>query len=365
MNKYIPQRVHKTEEYKPISGDYPIRLDANESPYPPPAKVQAEFSDALCRLEYNRYPLSAADFTVAAFSKAYSLSSENIVTGNGSDELISVIINTFLCEGDSLLVTAPDFSMYEFYGAQRGAKVISTPKTVKEGGHEIDFEELLKIVEQKCVKAVIFSNPCNPTGKEYDRQTVLDFVLRAGTLVIVDEAYIEFCEGECSLIKDSIRLENLIVLRTMSKAYGLAALRCGFAISNSEIISALYKMKSPYNVNSVTQAFVTAALNNRVLYTELISEIVRQKRRIYDFLRTLAANGEFEVYPSGANFVFARFGEQKAVEIFDLLLQRGIKVRCMPPYLRISAGSPSEIDEFIKVFKDIFLRGKEDEKSKY
>lgn len=353
MNRYIPKRIDSIEEYTPVSGDYRIRLDANESPFAPPAAVLSEFASIINGIEYNRYPDSSASALTAAFARAYGQAAENVVAGNGSDELISVIINAFLSEGDTLLVAAPDFSMYEFYGALRGVRVVSAPKTED---HGIDFDAMLRMIEEEKASAVIFSNPCNPTGRAYDRETVIDFVSRANTLVILDEAYADFCEFGCSLLDICAKRDNLIILRTLSKAFGLASMRVGFAVTNGDIASAIRKVKSPYNVNSVTQAFAAAVLNHKPEYDAQKDEILIQKKRMHARLCDLSEKYSFTVYGSDTNFVFARFYEGGAKQIFDELAKRGIKIRCMPPYLRITAGMESETNEFLRVLEQILAQ---------
>ncbi|NLK40126.1 MAG: histidinol-phosphate transaminase [Clostridiales bacterium] len=348
MNRYIPNRLNKIEEYRPGVGSYPVRLDANESPFSPPVGVMGAFAEAVKKIDYNRYPDPLAKELASAFAKAHGVAPENVVAGNGSDELISVIVNGFLSEGERLLVTAPDFSMYEFYGALRGVEILTLPKSED---HGIDFDKMLSVVEKSRPSALIFSNPCNPTGRAYHRDEIMDFVSRVKTLVIVDEAYAEFCGFDCSVLDRSVKTDNLIVLRTLSKAYGLAALRIGFAVANPALASAIRKVKSPYNVNTLTQLFALAALRHKEEYAPLIGAVIREKERLFERLCTLSEVYGFVVYPSDTNFVLIKCDDDDANNIYTVLCEEGIKIRCMPPYLRITAGSKEETEKFIKAFE--------------
>ena len=229
MSNFIPKRVELMSEYIPDTSCPRVKLDANESPYPMPKEaaeaIGKAMSDQLSGL--NRYPDPDMKELYAAYSEYISVSPERIVAGDGSDELINLIINTFLCEGGKIALCLPDFSMYKFYSEFAGADTVIYDK---KDGMDIDFSRLAETVRRENVKLVMFSNPCNPTGVLESRAAILDFVRDTEALVVVDEAYMEFSrDGEQSVIGDIEAFENLIVLKTVSKI-GLAGLRCGFAI---------------------------------------------------------------------------------------------------------------------------------------
>ena len=244
----IPEKLRSKEPYTPVTDTFPIRLDANESPYNVADEFREQMKQALDSIEFNRYPDPLAVDLCGAFAKAYGIDASFVTAGNGSDELISLILSSFLEKGESVTVAMPDFSMYAFYASLYEEKLHIYKR---DGAPTLDG--LQRFVRETGSAAVIFSNPCNPTGQGYDREQVLQFVLGTDALCIVDEAYMDFWDQ--SILADAPWLPNVFVLRTMSKVFGGAALRLGFAVANTQLTCALRTAKSPYNVNAVSQAF--------------------------------------------------------------------------------------------------------------
>ncbi len=348
----IPKKVRELEEYRPNMTPCRVRLDANESPFLPSKAVLDELAAAVYSLDFNRYPDPYATELVKAFADIYKVSPDNVVAGNGSDELISLIAGGLVETGDTVTVVLPDFSMYEFYSTLAGAGAL---KFIKSESFEIDFEKLFDAVNEVGSKLVIFSNPCNPTGWVCPRADVEAFIKKTDALVVVDEAYMEFAENGESVIDLTEKYDNLIVLKTMSKAYGAAALRLGFAISGGEIASALRKIKSPYNVNSVSQVFGKIILSH---YSEIEANIAKMRENLKFMRESIAAiaNAKIErVCPTAANFVYIKMvSADVAREVFDTLMARGVAIRCMKGgYIRICAGTREECEIFIKEFTEV------------
>ncbi|MBQ2827028.1 MAG: histidinol-phosphate transaminase [Clostridia bacterium] len=350
MNKYIPEKIAKLDEYIPDNGKYDIRVDANESPFLPSEAMKKDMENAFSGLAFNRYPDSEASCVKRAFAEVYGLDADCVVAGNGSDELISVIAATFLSPGDKVLVVLPDFSMYEFYSKISGAEVV---RYEKHSDFSVDFDDISRVVAKENIKMVIFSNPCNPTGRAYDRETIDRFLDTADTLIVVDEAYMEFCTADASVLGEYKSRDNLIVLKTLSKAFGLAAMRCGFAVSNRELITAIKKVKSPYNVNSATQAVAAAVLSHVDEIKENTSAMVRERQRMEKELTALSEKYSFKVYRSDTNFVFMHIGV-KSREIYSYLADRSVKIRLMGEYLRITASYPEETDRVMSALRAAF-----------
>ena len=226
MSSYIPKRVQALKEYVPDTSCPKIKLDANESPYQTPKSVLYAIKNAISYEDMNRYPDPEMRELLSAYGKHIGISPDKIVAGDGSDELINLIINTFLCEGGKLLICEPDFSMYAFYSELAGCETV---KYKKIDGMDIDFSALVGEIEKENVNLVLFSNPCNPTGEICTRKQILSLADKVKAIVVCDEAYMEFAPKSESVIADTQTRENLIVLKTVSKI-GLAGLRCGFAI---------------------------------------------------------------------------------------------------------------------------------------
>ena len=349
---FIPERVMGMSEYVPDTSCPRVKLDANESPYPMPEDAKKAIAEAMEReiSGLNRYPDPDMKELYKAYGEYLGVSSELLVAGDGSDELINLIINTFLCDGGKILLCLPDFSMYRFYSELAG---VETAVYGKNDGMDIDFSELAETVKREDVKLVMFSNPCNPTGVLEKREDVLKFISETDALVIVDEAYMEFARnGGASVVDEVESFENLIVLKTVSKI-GLAGLRCGFAISNKKLISALKKTKSPYNMNTVTQAAVTAALRNFGGFAQNIEAIRRETAKLYTELSVDAEQGGYSIRQSDTNFIWVRFSDaERGKAVASYLREKGISIRIMKGNLRITAGTPEECSELVREFAE-------------
>ena len=355
--KYIPQKIAKLDEYLPNTDEYRIRVDANECPFAPTEKMLERITEAVRRVDFNRYPDPFATKLIEAISKSYDISTENLVVGNGSDELISLICTGMTDPCDVVTVAVPDFSMYEFYSSLGGAAV---EHYVKDDSMDIDLDELSDYSNKKKSKILILSNPCNPTGLCKSAEEIERFVRNTDALVVIDEAYNEFCEFESSIFAKAGKFDNLIVLKTLSKAYGMAAIRLGIAASNKEIISAIRKFKSPYNVNTVTQEIARIAVENREEIAERTKLIVSETQRIYKIFSNVHSKFIKKVYPTHANFVLIALDlPETAVKVTESMKKSGIAIRCFAKngQIRISCGTPDENEvvtsEFVKILKEL------------
>lgn len=348
MNKYIPESVKRMKEYVPDTSCPKIKLDANESPYSTPEEVLEAIRSAIDFTELNRYPDPEMKELLASYGRHIGVSPDRLVAGDGSDELIALIINTFLCDGGKILICDPDFSMYTFYADFAGCEVV---KYEKRDGIYIDTDKVKEICEKEQVKLVLFSNPCNPTGQICTKEQVLS-LCELDALIVADEAYMEFAPEAQSVIDETENRDNLIVLKTVSKL-GLAGLRCGFAISNKELIDALKKTKSPYNLNSVTQKAVSVAMDNYEQIGKNIEKIKEITFQMYEQLKPFEDELGFMMNRSNANFVYLRFikeGDASAVHAY--LKECGISVRISKNTLRITAGTPSEVASLYEALRN-------------
>ncbi len=354
-NKWIPERIRRLEAYQPAEGACRVRLDANESPFAPTEEMRDAFAEALRDVQFQRYPDPSAAALREAFAGRYGLSSDNVVAGNGSDELIFLICTAFLLPGDRMAVTAPDFSMYAFYGSLAGAEIVTFEKN---DNLCMDADRLTAFLTEEKIKLVIFSNPCNPTGQLMHREEVLSVVRRTDALVVADEAYMEFCgEGE-SVLPFCGEYPNLIVLKTLSKAFGFAAARLGFAVGNTELAEAVRKVKSPYNLNAVSQKLGEIMLSFAGIAESNIQKIRQSKAALECALKKEECRAHYRVYPSETNFVLLRFadadgsaGAARAAAMFGALKRDGVLVRhILGDCLRITAGTAQENEALLCSF---------------
>jgi len=337
----LPEKLINLQPYNPVSGDFKARLNANESFI---EQDNEWIFSQLKNVDLNRYPDPYAKKTCAAFGELYGVNPDNVTAGNGSDELISIIVSCFLDKGDKVLCFEPDFSMYFFY-----PKLYELDINIirKSSDFTFNIDGAVEFCKENSIKCILLSNPCNPTSIGISGSEIERLVKSVPALVVVDEAYMEFWNESESLLGKVNEYDNLIVLRTCSKAIGLAGIRLGFAVAGVTITKALRAAKSPYNVNVLTQEIGSLILSNKEIVTERIRQIVASKISLEKELKNLDL---FErIFDSKANFIFAK--TESANEIYNTLLDKGIAISKFMDYLRISCGSKEENSALIEALQ--------------
>lgn len=346
LNKKLKDLV----PYDPIEGKYQIRLDANESCFDLDESTKKALCDEINRLEFNRYPDPLAKSAVSAFARYYNLPEKFVTAGNGSDELISIISSTFLETDDRVVTLSNDFSMYAFYGS-----IYETQPLVfrKNEDLTIDVEKLVDFCNENNARMLIFSNPCNPTSLGLDRQKVEMLLngVNSDCLVVLDEAYMDFWSE--SLLDSVDDYSNLIILKTCSKAIGLAGIRLGFAVANEKITNALRAVKSPYNTDIISQKTAEVVFSNPKILDDRTAQMVEGRTQLYKAFKLLenASDKIEKVYESVTNFVFIK--TEYAEEIFKSLLEKSIAIRKFNGFLRISTGTEEENTAVINAFREV------------
>ena len=344
----LNDKIKGLTPYDPVDGKYRVRLDANEAFFSPSAEMMQKIHEAVDSVLFNRYPDPYATKLCELFAAYYGIDKDNVTAGNGSDELISVIFGSFMQKGGKAVTLAPDFSMYGFYANLYECENV----IIQKKDYMINADEVIDTVQKEAASLLIFSNPCNPTSILLDERDVRKIIENVDALVVLDEAYMDFTDG--SLLNSVNDYDNLIVLRTCSKAVGMASVRLGFAVANKRITNALRSVKSPYNVNSVSQAIGEAVFSDPDYVKACISRICMSKELLLEELKKVEEKypDKFTVIASQANFVYNKSAYSK--EIFEYLKTKGIVVRCFGDHLRISAGRNHEnietaalIDEFL------------------
>ncbi len=349
MGYELNRKLINLKPYDPIEGEYKIRLDANESYINLNDSLSDIISKEITMLDLNRYPDPFATKAINAFAEFYGINSRFVTAGNGSDELISIITSCFLESGDKVVTLTPDFSMYDFYGSLYELEVLNYQKDYD--SFETCCDMLIDYCKNSNAKMLIFSNPCNPTSIGIDRESILKVVESLSCLVVVDEAYMDFWDQ--SILSEVQSYDNLIILKTCSKAIGLAGIRFGFAVAGETITTALKAAKSPYNTDLVSQKLVEVAFSNTALLNANIKQIIESTKAFYNSFVTLSSKCTCieKVYKTTTNFVFIK--TNKANEIYSELLNQSIAVRCFDGYLRISTGTEEENAIVIKTFENI------------
>lgn len=321
------------------------KLDGNENPYGPSPKVR----EALARYpHYHIYPDPEQRRVREAIAEYVGADPEQIVVGNGSDELLDLAARLFLSPGDRGVNAPPTFGIYEFVIRTYGGEVVNVPR-------RDDFSLDVEAVERAlgaAAKLMFVASPNNPTGNPLPREDV-ERLLAKGALIAVDEAYAEFA-GE-SLVPLVASHDNLIVTRTFSKWAGLAGLRAGYGVFPPTVAEVIRKIKMPYNMNVAAQAAVLASLEDREALEENVTKIVRERERL---AKELGGLPWLRVYPSRANFLLCRVEGRTAVEAQALLRERGVLVRHFDSpgvegCLRISVGRPEDTDRLLEALSEI------------
>ena len=346
MGYELPEKLKNIKAYEPVSGEFRTHLDANESFLFLTEEILDEIGQAVKKIQYNRYPDPESRGVCRKYAELLGIRPEIVMAGNGSDELISLIMANFADPGDRVLVAAPDFSMYEFYALSCGL----SPVILDKENLVLDKEALIEKAKETNSKIVIFSNPCNPSSLELSEEDVLEIAGRLDCLVVADEAYMDFSDS--SIADRTEEYENLIVLKTCSKAFGLAAIRLGFAVSNERLTGILKTVKSPYNVNTLTQTVGEIVLSHKEYLKRCRDKICKERDYLYQEIEKLqqAYPNVFTLYPTKTNFVFLKTdcGEK----IYEGMKAEKIAVRLMKGSLRICTGSREENNEMLAVLED-------------
>lgn len=347
----LKKSVEKINAYFVNDIPYRVKLDANEgSNYLLKEGLKLD-------LDINLYPDSDSRLLREKMALYYGCSAQNIMTGNGSSDLINMVINAFCETGDRVVSFTPSFSMYRTYCDLCGAELV-------EVGAEADLTQNIDRLIEKSTevkpKIVILCNPNNPTGYITESRDVVKLLEAVrDSLIIVDEAYMDF--GEESSTGLIGKYENLIVMRTLSKAFGLAGLRVGAMISNEELIRYVWKVKVPYNINVLSQYAAVKALENIELVKSYVKNVAFLREKLICELKNL----NFTVYPSGANFIFVK---PPVDNLYEKLMDCGILIRKFvlkdEEYCRITVGTEEENKILAEEIKRIMGGGYEKQCSK-
>lgn len=342
--------VKDLEAYKVVPPNYNIIVNANENPFDFPDALKKELNDEIMSMSLNRYPDPSATDLREQLADYVGVDADQIICGCGSDEIMSMLNQTFINPGDVVISHAPSFSMYQIWSVIGGADFIWVPDN---DDLYPDVENIINTAKLKNAKLIYLCSPNNPTGSLLPRHDVIDILEETNALVILDEAYIEFKrEGDLTDIVNEYN--NVIVLRTLSKAFGLAGIRCGYAVGPKPLIDMMYKVKSPYNLNKLTQAAAVIALKHRDMLLKNVEILNSERQRLYEFLKGL--KGVTRVYPTASNFIY--FEVPDGAPLYDALLDEGILVKYLKhdvsddvDHIRLTVGSPEENDAVIKVLK--------------
>lgn len=312
--------------------------------------VKEELIQALDTFRPQVYPKPMSDDIREALADYIGAKPENFIVGNGGDEMITYLLGTFLDPGDQILIHSPTFDMYELGAETLGASAI---KVKDLPGYRRDQKGLLEAVRTYQPKVTVICNPNNPTGDLLPRAFIEEVLKAADNIVFVDEAYMEFAQKE-SVIDLIDTYPNLIVLRTLSKAFALAGMRCGYLAADEALIEAIAKIKAPYNLNAFTQLFAPIVIRHREDIFKVRDDICVERERLYAAMKEIPG---VTVYPSCTNFLLVQV-DKKQEEIFEALRKKDILVKIyrnsqdIPNGFRISVTTKDVDDVLISVFRE-------------
>ena len=331
-----------------------LDFSVSSNPFAPPPGVKKMLNSAAI----NRYPDSEATELRQCLSEKLGVAPNNILTGNGSMELIRLIALTYFGQGNPVLIPEPTFGEYEVACQIVGAEVLKQ-RGIAENNFALRTEEATSLIQQHHPGGVFICNPNNPTGNYLSRQEV-EAILDSGenSLFILDEAFISFVDEDWSSV-DFIHRDNVIILRSMTKDYGLAGLRLGYAIAHGEIIDSLHRVRPPWSVNVMAQKAGVAALEDADYLKQCKPKIKQAKQFLVGELQRIG----FTLVPSEANFFLIRVGDARVFR--TALLKRGILVRdCssfgLPDYVRIATRTVSECQKLITTIEALKREGELD-----
>lgn len=323
------------------SGEEPtwsMKLDANERSAALPASVQNEIAKRLSAVETYRYPEMNARPLRLLLANSLGLSMEQVSVGNGSSELIAAACAAFGGPGRKIAYQWPSFSMYPIYAALADSPTLPIPLDMR---YQLSFERVVQTVRDSGVKLLILCNPNNPTGGPIAADDLRKIMEQVNCPVLVDEAYYEYCGG--TVLPWLNAFPNLMVARTFSKAYGLAAARTGYLLASAKLSVALGKFLLPYHLNAFSMAAAEACYSMQDVILEEVRQTVAQRDQL---AHKLQKEGVVQVFPSATNFLLIKVNKPDALNA--IMTRQGIGVRNfsqtagLTGCLRITIGSPQE-----------------------
>lgn len=330
MLKYLREDIKKLKSYQVNEQEYEVKLDANEG---------IDWLDGK-----NRYPDDTCSELRDRLAKKLNKNPDEILFGNGSSELIELVMKAYLEYGEKVVAVSPAFSMYKLYTIVNKGVYEEYPL---DNFADLNIEGFIEFIKVEKPKIVILCNPNNPTGSILSRDDILRIIKACDCMVVLDEAYIEFSDLE---IQDDTRyFKNLIVLRTFSKAYSLAGIRLGYMIAHGEIIDYINRVRAPYNINTMTQDIALKALENEDVIKDNIEMVKGERKRVEKALSDLG----FKAYTSQSNFIFFKGYDNLASD----LSKKKILIRDyggdLQGYFRLTIGSPGENSKVLEAIKEV------------
>ena len=344
--RLIKPQVRRLKAYSIDETPVRIKLDAMENPFPLPGMVRRDISVAIEKASVNRYPDPSGKKLKKTIADLWGMNPDRIILGNGSDELIQMIVLAF---GGPVLIPVPTFTMYDITARALAQHVVSVPLGKD---FTLDADRLIKKAGEAKARVLFLACPNNPTGNRYADDAVRKILEKTDAAVVIDEAYFSF-SGKTWLPLLS-KYPNMIILRTLSKI-GYAGLRVGVLTASSAVVAELNKIRLPYNINTLSQTAAVAALAHKNVVELQISLLISERESLYNALSVMPGT---TAYPSETNFILFRTttnasGIYKELKHAGILIKDLNKPGPLKNCLRVTVGTPEENREFIDTLKKI------------
>ncbi len=351
LSKLIRPEVQKMSAYHVPEATGLVKLDAMENPFPWPDEMKAQWLKLLSKAEPNRYPDPSSKELVSSLRECFDVAPElGVVLGNGSDELIQLILMA-MNDDACVMAPTPSFVMYQHIANSLGLSFIGVPLNTN---FSLDVPEMLSVIREKNPAVIFLAYPNNPTANLFDDADLLAILEASNGLVVVDEAYQPFARK--TFLDRAQDYEQLLVMRTVSKL-GLAGLRLGFLVGHSNLTTQFEKIRLPYNINVFTQITATFAFQHISTFDKQAAMICEQRDILLNSLSSLKG---VNVFPSDANFVLFSLQSDSAERVFEALKQAGVLIKKMgnvpglpAECLRVTVGSSTENKLFVKQITSI------------
>jgi len=342
------EQIQAMAGYHSPQVDVPVRLNTNESPFPPPEGWVEALSQVVASIEWNRYPDRSAQKLREVIAKRHDVEPANVFVANGSNEVLQTILLTYGGHGRTVATFEPTYQMYAQIARVAGAEVVVGERRAD---MTLDALEIERVMQRHAPAVTFLCNPNNPTGLVEPRENLEVLLQHATGIVVVDEAYAEFADWSAMDMVSEQR--PLAVTRTFSKTLSMAALRVGYVVAPTWMVEQLNIAVLPYHLDSFKQAATVAALSFTKEMEERVSLIKSERSRIETELSAL----DIQVWPSGSNFVLFRPQSRDAKQVWESLLNCGVLVRDCSSWarlegcLRVTIGTPDENSQFLDGIK--------------
>lgn len=342
---FIKEKLRDFDGYVPKQAPIEIKLDSNEGKnilldeiFPDGITIDKDFM-------LNLYPDNTAEELRSELSEYAGVNVDKIIVGNGSNEMIELIMKAFIDKDEVVMSFVPTFQMFGVFAQVYNGKFIGIES---EEDFSLDIEKIINRANEEKAKVIFLCYPNNPTGYLMSKEDIIEVIERTNSIVVVDEAYCEFSKE--TMVKELDNYENLIILRTLSKAFGLAGIRLGYLMTNKKLAVKLDGIRTAYNLNALSQSIGVLALQNKEKFIDFVDEVIEGREMIYNKLIEFG----MKPYKSYGSFVLY---ESEIEDLYQKLMDNGISIRHyagkMDGFYRVSIGNKEENDRFIKTLEEI------------